>query len=267
MKFLPLHPDIKRHVDHFWVVENSHTLFGESPPLHEFPGLSPELIFVLDGYYTISYQGKKERVTENKLYSFIHQEVIIDVSTLTSFAIIRFKPRNLSSLLPFINERAEDVMRNPVFRAEVVFTDRINQLTHHLRGQPASTIALELEGFLLDHFIAEREGFLSELSGTLPAGGSPKEIMARTNYSYSTLERHFKRDTGLTPKKFQVLRRFRLAVNELYDTGNTDWLYYVEKYGYFDQSHFIKEVKRYSGRTPGEILRYPGLHFYRPKKY
>lgn len=266
MKLLPLHTDIQRHVDHFWVVEDSQALFSKSPPLHEFPGLSPELILVLDGYYTINYQGQQERVNQNKLYSFIHQDVLLDFSTLRSFAIVRFQPRNLSSLLPFINERAEDVMRNPVFRAEVVFTERINQLTDHLRGQPAAMIAAELESFLLDHFRAEREGFLSELSTSLPAGGSPQEIMARTNYSYSTLERHFKRETGLTPKKFQTLRRFRLAVNELYDTGNTDWLHYVEKFGYFDQSHFIKEVKRYSSLTPGEILQRPGLQFYRPKK-
>lgn len=219
---------------------------------------------MLDGHYTIGYQGKRERINTNRLYSFIHQDVLLDFSTLRSFAIIRFKPRNLSSLLPFIKQRAEDVMRNPVFGAEVVFTARINQLAAHLRGAAAADIAGELEGFLLDRFLAEREGFLSQLSLTLPAGGSPREIMARTNYSYSTLERHFKRDTGLTPKKFQTLHRFRQAVNELYTTGNTDWLHYVEKYGYFDQSHFIKEVKRYSNLTPGQILKRPGLQPYRP---
>lgn len=245
---------------------NAQPVFEHSPLLHEFPGLSPELILVLDGHYTISYRGKRERVNTNKLYSFIHQDVLLDFSTLHSFAIIRFQARNLSSLLPFINERAEDLMRNPVFQAEVVFTERINQLANHLRDASAATIAEELEGFLLDHFLAEREGFLSELTLSLPSGGSPGEIMARTNYSYSTLERHFKRDTGLTPKKFQTLRRFRQAINELYDTGNTDWLHYVEKYGYFDQSHFIKEVKRYSSLTPGQILKRPGLQPYRPTK-
>ena len=266
LKFVPQHPDIQRHVDHFWIVENAQFVFVQSPPLHEFPGLSPEFILVLDGSYTISYQGKRERVFTNKLYSFIDRDVLLDLSMLRSFAIIRFQPRNLSSLLPFIRQRADEVMRNPVFPAEAVFTKRINLLTNHLRGASATTIAAELEGFLLDHFLAEREGFLSELSLELPAGGSPKEIMAQTNYSYSTLERNFKRDTGLTPKKFQTLRRFRRAVNELYDTGNTDWLHYVEKYGYYDQSHFIKEVKRYSNLTPSQILTYPGLRPYRPKE-
>ncbi|MEM9930506.1 MAG: helix-turn-helix domain-containing protein, partial [Bacteroidota bacterium] len=154
----------------------------------------------------------------------------------------------------------------PVFPAEVVFTNRINQLAQLLKDAPATTIAEEIEGFLLDHFLAEREGFLSDLAASLPAGSGPQDLMARTNYSRSTLERYFKKDTGLTPKKFQTLHRFRLAINELYDTGNTDWLHYVEKYGYFDQSHFIKEVKRYTSLTPSKILRRPGLHPYRPKK-
>ena len=55
-------------------------------------------------------------------------------------------------------------------------------------------------------------------------------IIKATNYSYSTLERYFKRDTGLTPKKFQSLQRYKKAIRELYVTRNSDWQHYVVKY-------------------------------------
>jgi len=40
---------------------------------------------------------------------------------------------------------------------------------------------------------------------------------------------------------------------------------YVVKYGYFDQWHFIKEIKRYSGFIPSQVLEEKNLLNYRPE--
>ncbi|MEO0734750.1 MAG: AraC family transcriptional regulator [Bacteroidota bacterium] len=262
MKFLPRHPDVHRHVDHFWIVKDAPALFAGAPPLLDFPGLSPELIIVLDGHYTIRYQGTTERVDHARLYSFIYGRVLLDFSALRSFAIVRFRARNLSSLLPFLSLRSEAVMRHSVCSLEEAFG--ATSLVEYLRTLPPAEVATELEGWLAARFRSEREGFLADMAAELPEGGTPAELMRRTRYSYATLERHFKRDTGLTPKRYQTLHRFRRALNDMYARNSTDWGGYVARHGYFDQSHFIREVKKYSGFTPGQILREPSLQVYRP---
>lgn len=91
-------------------------------------------------------------------------------------------------------------------------------------------------------------------------------ILEKTGYSLSTLERHVKRETGLTPKAFLGLRKYKAAVEEIHNNQHQDWQYYVEKYNYTDQSHFIKTVKRYTGFTPTQLIKNPNLISFRPEK-
>ena len=83
---------------------------------------------------------------------------------------------------------------------------------------------------------------------------SLQEIQDRTFLSERTLERYFASHIGLSPKKYARICRFN-AVKEALDTKtNRDWHEMVYAYGYFDQSHFIKEFKALSGKTPGQYL-------------
>jgi AraC-like DNA-binding protein len=92
---------------------------------------------------------------------------------------------------------------------------------------------------------------------------SLQNVLSAEGYSYSTLERHFKKEAGLTPKQYQCLRRYKSAIIEIYETQNPDWAHYVQKYGYFDQSHFIKDIKRFTGFTPSQLLETPSLLSFR----
>ena len=89
-------------------------------------------------------------------------------------------------------------------------------------------------------------------------------IMEATGYSYATIERYFKRETGLTPKKYQSLRRNKQAVTEICSTKNDDWMHYVNQYGYYDQAHFVKDIKRYTKFTPSQLIAAPSFVAYRP---
>lgn len=61
-------------------------------------------------------------------------------------------------------------------------------------------------------------------------------------YSVSSLERNFKKYIGLTPKTYGNILRFRYAMIE----EDHQVLFY-------DQSHFIKNCRRYTHKVPGEI--------------
>lgn len=266
MKYFPSDPDLRKHIDYYWIVLDSDSLFQDIAAIHDFPGITPELILVLDGHYTIHYQGKTHKLSKSKMYSFIHHPVMMNVADLKSFVIINFKSRALSSLLPFTTISSTELMAAPIREVDELFGKQALRLTQHLKQlHDPQKIVEELDHWIKPYYQRGRAGFLTELANDLPAKCSPRNLMQLTGYSSSTLERHFKRDTGLTPKKYHSLQRFRLAVNDIYKSQSTDWSYYVHEYGYYDQSHFIKEIKRYSGFTPSQLLNTPGMVSLRPK--
>ncbi len=83
---------------------------------------------------------------------------------------------------------------------------------------------------------------------------SLQEIKERTFLSERTLERYFDSHIGLSPKRYARICRFN-AVKETLDKNPTDhWHEIIYSFGYYDQSHFIKEFKALSGKTPGQYL-------------
>jgi AraC-like DNA-binding protein len=76
--------------------------------------------------------------------------------------------------------------------------------------------------------------------------------------------RHFKeiflRQTGLTPKAFQRVRRFQRALKTLHSQQPSDPASLAAACGYYDQAHFIHDFKHFSGVTPGQYQRMATNH-------
>lgn len=68
-----------------------------------------------------------------------------------------------------------------------------------------------------------------------------------------SLERKFKAEVGLTPKKYlQITRVFQIVENLKEDA---DWQQIAYQYNYSDQAHFINEFKKYTHIAPGLYVR------------
>lgn len=72
-----------------------------------------------------------------------------------------------------------------------------------------------------------------------------------SNISLSTrqLERLFKKVIGLTPKFYSRIIRFNYIFEVMKEQKNT-WIRTALQSGYFDQSHFIKNFKEFTGDEP-----------------
>jgi len=81
-----------------------------------------------------------------------------------------------------------------------------------------------------------------------------REMAERFGLSISTLERKFKKNTGLTLKKYQTILRLNTLLEDIYMTEEINWGELAVKHGFFDQAHMIKALKEYLGMTPGEYL-------------
>lgn len=84
---------------------------------------------------------------------------------------------------------------------------------------------------------------------------SCETLQELTNTGKKTLERAFMNFHGMYPKMYIRIIRFNRA-KQMIDHGLhpnlTELAYHL---GYFDQSHFIKDFKKFSGQTPTEYLK------------
>ncbi|HEY4325415.1 MAG TPA: AraC family transcriptional regulator [Mucilaginibacter sp.] len=75
------------------------------------------------------------------------------------------------------------------------------------------------------------------------------EISVRNNISSRYLNLLFSQYTGLPPKLFCKINRFQRSLN-LVNTNDQKLTSIAYDAGYFDQSHFIREFKEFTGITP-----------------
>jgi AraC-like DNA-binding protein len=83
------------------------------------------------------------------------------------------------------------------------------------------------------------------------------ELARRSGLSQSALERRFRRIVGTSPRKLASIVRFRHAIQARAQASRLTDLAYVA--GYWDQSHFIKDIVRLSGSAPRALFRQQSL--------
>ena len=79
-----------------------------------------------------------------------------------------------------------------------------------------------------------------------------KDLAEKLNISQSPLEKRFRRIVGASPKKFaSIVRLQSLIQNFPADMSMTQIGYEI---GYYDQAHFIKDFKTFTGETPEKFF-------------
>ena len=64
----------------------------------------------------------------------------------------------------------------------------------------------------------------------------------------------FRRNVGVTPKRFCRIRRFQQALSQIQARQKVDWADVVCSCGYYDQAHFINEFSAFCGMSPSAYL-------------
>ncbi|MGC3945827.1 MAG: AraC family transcriptional regulator [Chryseolinea sp.] len=81
-------------------------------------------------------------------------------------------------------------------------------------------------------------------------------LIDKSGYSQKHVIHLLKRNTGFSPKYLQRLYRFQLVVKEIQaQKDNVDWFSVVQRYGYYDQAHLVKDFSHFSGITPTDYVK------------
>jgi AraC-like DNA-binding protein len=75
-------------------------------------------------------------------------------------------------------------------------------------------------------------------------------ICEQTGWYYKKLERAFLQAVGYTPKYYSRIVRFNKAIRHM-SKGKSSLTSVSYLSGYYDQSHFIRDFKKFAGTTPG----------------
>ena len=121
-----------------------------------------------------------------------------------------------------------------------------------------------IEKFLLDRLNDERTinrivkntvDFLLSTNGSASINSILKEDLSKRRQ----LERNFKKQIGVSPKQLGKVIRLQTALKMLLDQKSKNLTDIAYKSKYFDQAHFIKDFKEFTGINPKEFLNHENL--------
>ncbi|SKD08248.1 Helix-turn-helix domain-containing protein [Chitinophaga ginsengisegetis] len=118
-----------------------------------------------------------------------------------------------------------------------------------------------LEAFLLRQLLSEKKYSRSlneaiQLIYAADGNITIRQLELGTYFTKRTLERNFLEQTGLRLKTFCRIVRFRRTIEYIEKERKTQWCLLASRFGYSDQTHFIKEFRHFAGCLPHE---YPGF--------
>ena len=82
----------------------------------------------------------------------------------------------------------------------------------------------------------------------------------RAELSPKKFIRLFSDQVGMTPKLYLRVARFQRVIERITHVPKIDWWDVVERHGYYDQPHFIRDFKTFTGFTPTQWLERRGPH-------
>jgi len=108
----------------------------------------------------------------------------------------------------------------------------------------------QLNNLETDKLVIEAVKLIYQSKGTIQI----KELNRRLSISQSPLEKRFRKVVGTTAKKFASIVRFNAVLDSLNDTKTLTEICYENNF--FDQAHFIKDFKQFTGDTPENFKRF-----------
>lgn len=185
-----------------------------------------------------------------------HEFITISAVPGSSMLVVRFREGMAHAALHL----PLGLLKNQVLDAGEVLGPCIAALREQLVNtpHPGEKFALML-AFLTDR-IRRRPDIHPAVSFAVqkiienPAMVTVDELVRKTGWSHKHLIAVFDKYVGASPKAFVRVSRFQKAVFSIGEKTTVDWGALVHDCGYYDQAHFIKDFKRFSGFSPENYL-------------
>ncbi|MEX0646204.1 MAG: AraC family transcriptional regulator [Balneolaceae bacterium] len=220
------------------------------------PDGSVQLIIELDGQERRLWKDKHGRCRHSLKNAWVSgvlkQQLSYQTVQNETALCIRFKPGGFHTLTKI----PQTDLKNSVVEAELIFNCSILELRNEiLAAKSIHEIVQKTMNFFLERVTPPDLSHSVTCFMNSRIHESISQLAHKTGYSQKHLIHLFKKHMGVTPKFFQRIRRFTAVVNYIQTTtGKINWPDIAYRYGFYDQAHFIKEFRSFSGMSPREYL-------------
>jgi len=253
MKFNKIIPTnrLKPYVKHLMVSENATESIYKV-----FPSTSLVIGFQYRGQLATVNDGKEIDLATTGITGISDSFKIFKNSIDTGTILVYFTAVGLTY---FTSKPANELFNQSVSLENIFDKNKINNTEEKLAFAKTDTQRIHIVGqFLLsqlkdiqsDKLIIEAVKLIYQSKGTIKI----KELNEKLFISQSSFEKRFRKLVGTTPKKFASIVRFNSVLNDLTNIKSLTEICYENNF--FDQAHFIKDFKQYTGDTPETFKRF-----------
>ena len=250
--YVPQSPVLRDYIHHISLSEfdASHRDFTTV-----IPDAMTELVIVRQGSYDRLINGKEMKVDNSHVIGIKSKPGFVKSNPDLKTVSVRFKPGGIAFFSNVPGYEYKDEIIDPL----LLFGQSFDMLENQIREcRDEGAILNLIESYFKSKYCpGEKSKTTKKRIGQVFEKPYHCQIqnLSKNGESYKSLEREFKHTMGLSPKSLLRILQFNYATyclsNNLSGENLTEIAY---RCGYFDQAHFIKTFKFYSGTTPGEYL-------------
>ena len=252
IQHIPVHPMLKGYVEKIWVFESDGKVPDDDMKLIVPNGLVKLIIPFKNGLHG-KMEGWELTSAENKvtLIGICDKPSIVDIQEDAASGSIgvEFNPMGVYR---FFSIRQSEI-RNTIHLFTDVFGRQAAVLEEMLVNEPFVNEKLRIiERFLLSMFNTKEDSvfeYCTQKIAHTKGLVTVKQLEKETGYSSRWLHMKFDEKIGISPKNLCAITRFHTAYQSITFNVGEDDIYNL----YYDQAHFIREFKRFTGLPPAKF--------------
>lgn len=247
--YKPKNKILEKYIEGYYFFKNNDPHFSLS--YYTFPNnfqiitCASQVEIVLKENGLISKHDKNGKFISTFTYSYI-APIQIDYLGKTNEVTIYFKPSGLNHFV----RNLDTYYKKGNFISFFPFDDFQNSMQYILANENIEEAREWLEQYWMGKLIEVNFDTIDQIISRMNTM-NVSEISKTLNISRQYLHKIFKAHLGKSPIEFKRIQRFRDALQfpqaNLTETGLQAFFY--------DQSHFIKEMQRFTGSIPKKIFR------------
>jgi AraC-like DNA-binding protein len=250
-QFLPS-PVLQPYVKTFLILESEHGMVNRI-----LPDTAIVIAFRLRGQVSFSDNGDTQTLPQSVISGIRESSRLVDYGAGTANLLIIFKEGGAAA---FFNEPLHELGSISVSLDYLIERSKVNAIEEELAvADNNNQRILIVERFLLSELKKTQRDLLvcEAIQQIMRSKGDIKikDLLSGLPISRDPFEKRFRKITGTSPKHFSVIVRLKNLIDTYSGAVSlTDAAYSA---GYYDQAHFIKDFRAFTGQAPLDFFKTP----------
>lgn len=219
------------------------------------PGTSIVMGFQFSGKLSYSQPNNTIPLNSSGVTGLMNSYRIFNNSANTGSVLVMFTEVGASA---FFKEPLHEIFDQSIGLDDFILRSQMDVVLEQINASDSDVKKIKaVERFLIsrlnhqvtDHLVSFAVNLIKQSYGQIKMAALTESL----NISQSQLEKRFRKIVGASPKKFASIVRFN-AVLQANPRVNTLTQLAFDS-GYFDQAHFIKDFKSFTGQTPEQYFK------------